>query len=92
MRISNYRIEGKRNIARDSTQTVIGPPKMPKDVSEKIAKSFGEAANEPEYRKFVIEKNAIPFYLPPDRAGQYLGEQREVCRSVMEKACILKGN
>ena len=40
---------------------VIGPPKMPKDITDKLAKAFEMAANDPEYQKFVIERNAIPF-------------------------------
>ena len=74
----------------ESTQTVIGPPKMPKDITDKLAKAFEKAANEPEYQKFAIERNAIPFVLTPEKAVQFLSQQREVCQSIMEKAGILK--
>lgn len=74
----------------ESTQTVIGPPKMPNEIAEKIAKAFERAGNDPEYQKFVIEKNAVPFVSNPEKAVEFLSKQREVCRSVMEKAGILK--
>jgi tripartite-type tricarboxylate transporter receptor subunit TctC len=73
-----------------TTHVVIGPPKMPKDVSDKIAKVFEAAANDPEYQKFLIERNAIPGYMPPDQALRHYDEQRKVYRIVMEKAGILK--
>lgn len=78
------------NIAWESTQTVIGPPKIPKDIAEKLAKSFEKAASEPDYIKFVIERNAFSFVTTLDKTAQFYDEQRKVCRSVMEKAGILK--
>jgi len=78
------------DVAWESTQTVIGPPKIPKDITEKLAKVFEKAANDPEYQKFVIERNAFPFVTTLGKTVQFYNEQREVCRSVMEKAGILK--
>ena len=78
------------DISVESTQTVIGPPKMPKDITDKLAKVFEIASNDQEYHKFVIERNALPFHLPPEKAGQFLNEQRSVCRLILEKAGILK--
>jgi tripartite-type tricarboxylate transporter receptor subunit TctC len=78
------------NVVWESTQTVIGPPKIPKDIAEKLAKTFEKAANEPEYIKFVIERNAFSFVTTLDKTVQFYDEQRKVCRSVMEKAGILK--
>ncbi|OGP94524.1 MAG: hypothetical protein A2157_08395 [Deltaproteobacteria bacterium RBG_16_47_11] len=74
----------------ESTQTVIAPPKMPKDIAEKLAKAFETAANDPEYVKFVIERNAFSFVTTLDKTVQFLNEQRKVYRSIMEKAGILK--
>ncbi len=74
----------------ESTQIVIGPPNMPKDITDKLVKVFEEGAKDSEFQKFVMERNAIPYYLPPNRALQFFNEQREVCRSVMEKAGVLK--
>ena len=78
------------DVVWESTQTVIGPPKIPKNITEKLAKTFEKAANDPEYQKIVIESNAIPFVTTLDKTVQFYNEQRKVCRSVMEKAGILK--
>jgi len=78
------------DVVIESTQTVIGPPKVPKDISEKLAKTFEKAANDPEYQKFVIERNAFPFVTTLDKTVQFYNEQRKVYRLVMEKAGILK--
>ena len=63
---------------------------MPKDVVDKIVKAFEIASNEPEFKKFAIERNAVPFYLPPDKAVLFFDEQKMVVRAIMEKAGILK--
>ena len=78
------------DIAWESTQLLMGPLKMPKDATEKLVNAFRVAASDPEYHKFVIERNAVPFYLPPDKSLQYFDEQRKVVRGVMEKTGILK--
>jgi tripartite-type tricarboxylate transporter receptor subunit TctC len=75
----------------ESAQTVIAPPKMPKDIAKKLAKAFETVGNDPEYQKFVIERNAFPFVTTLDKTVQFLDEQRKVYRSIMEKAGILKG-
>lgn len=74
----------------ESTQTVIAPPKMPKDIADKLAKAFEKAANEPEYKKLVAETNAFSFITTLDKSVQFLDDQRKVARSIMEKAGILK--
>ena len=74
----------------ESTQIVLGPPKMGKEVTQKLVKAFETAANDPEYKKFLTEKGTFSFYLPPDRAVQFFNERRKVARQVMDKAGILK--
>ncbi len=74
----------------ESTQILIAPPNLPAAIGGKLAKAFETAANEPEYKKFIIERNAVPFYQPPDQAVRFFDEQRKVVRVVMEKAGILK--
>lgn len=73
-----------------SSMVIIAPPKLPRDAADKLAKAFETAAADPEYQKFVAELNAVPFHLPPQRAVQFLNEQREVYRKIMGKAGILK--
>jgi tripartite-type tricarboxylate transporter receptor subunit TctC len=74
----------------ETTCTLIGPPKMPKDIVDKLAKASEKAVSDPAYQKFAFEKTVTPIYLSPDKALQYLDKQRIVYRSIMEKAGILK--
>jgi tripartite-type tricarboxylate transporter receptor subunit TctC len=78
------------DISWESPQTLLGPPKMPKDVVDKLAKVFEKVASEPEYQKIVVDRNANPLVLTPEKTVQFLNEQRKTCRTVMEKAGILK--
>jgi tripartite-type tricarboxylate transporter receptor subunit TctC len=78
------------NIFWESTQTVIAPPNMPKDIAGKLATAFEKAANEPEFKKFVVERNAFSFITTLEKSSRFLDEQRQVARSIMEKAGILK--
>jgi tripartite-type tricarboxylate transporter receptor subunit TctC len=68
----------------------VGPPKMPKDIVNKLTDTFEKATNSPEYRKFAMERNATAMYLPPDKAVDFLNRLRSFCVPVAEKAGILK--
>ena len=74
----------------ESTQILIGPPKMPREIVDRLVKAFEGSANDPEFKKFVIERNAVPFYLPPEKAVQYFDELKTIVRPIMDKAGILK--
>lgn len=69
---------------------IIGPPKMPKDVTDRLTKAFEMAANDPEYHKFLLERSASPFYLPPNKVMDYLDDRNKIVREIMDKAGILK--
>ena len=71
-------------------QVIIGPPKMPKAVTDKLVKVFKEASHDPDFHRFLAERNSPPFYLHPDQAITYLNEMRKSYRDIMEKAGILK--
>lgn len=73
-----------------STQVVLAPRNLPKDITERLVKTFEEAANDPGYLKTVAELYALPFYLPPQKAVAFLNEQRVVIRGIMEKSGTLK--
>jgi len=75
------------NIA--SIGSVVGPPKMPKEITDKLVKVF-KAANDAEYQKFVAERFVFPTYIPPEEAVKYLDEQIKGFRIIAEKAGILK--
>jgi len=78
------------DVVIESTSTIIGPPKMPGDIIDKIAKSSQKAVNSPNYQKFTMERTATAIYLPPHEAVHYLDEQIKIYRSIMEKAGVLK--
>lgn len=68
----------------------VGPPKMPKDILNKLTDAFEKATNSPEYRKFAMERNATAMYLTPDKAVDFLDRIKNFCVPVAEKAGILK--
>ena len=69
------------NVVWESTNMLIAPPKLPKDIADTLAKAFETAANDPEYVKFLSGLNAVPTYLPPDKVNSYLDERRGVVRN-----------
>jgi len=83
-------VEAGFDVHWESTQILLAPPKVPAPIVDKLVKAFEKAANEPEYRKFVIERNAVPFYQNPVQTVKFFDEQRKVVRGVMAKAGILK--
>ena len=73
-----------------STHIVMGPPKLPKDITDKLVKAVETAAKDPDYLKFISQYYAAPFYLTPEQAIPWFDGQRKVMRDVMGKAGILK--
>jgi tripartite-type tricarboxylate transporter receptor subunit TctC len=69
---------------------VFGPPRVPKDIMDKLAKVFETATNDPDYKKFLADRYVTPFYVSPEKMGSYLDGRRRVARQTMEKAGILK--
>ncbi len=69
---------------------VAGPPKIPKDITDKLVNAFKVAITDPEFQKFVRDRASNPMYLPPDQAIKYVDEQRRILRQIMEKVGILK--
>jgi tripartite-type tricarboxylate transporter receptor subunit TctC len=69
---------------------VAGPPKIPKAIEAKLVNAFEIAANDPEYRKFLLGHGSNPNYLPPAQAIQYFSNLRALMRRTMDKAGILK--
>jgi tripartite-type tricarboxylate transporter receptor subunit TctC len=78
------------NVSWESCGVLIGPPKMPAEVKEKLIQAFEKAANDPEYKKFLTDRFATPFYLAPDKVIPYLDGKRKLVRDIMTKAGIIK--
>jgi tripartite-type tricarboxylate transporter receptor subunit TctC len=77
-------------VSWESTNFFMGPPKMPKDIVDKIAKAIEKGVKEPDYVKFCGERNARWEYIPPDKVVAEFDKRRAVVRVIMEKAGILK--
>ena len=82
--------EAGYNVNWESTQILIGPPGMPKEAVDKLVKAFEVAANETDFKNFLISRGAFPFYLPPDKAIAFFDEQRKVVQGVMDRAGLVK--
>jgi tripartite-type tricarboxylate transporter receptor subunit TctC len=63
---------------------------MPKEITEKLLSVFQIAANDPEFKAFVIQNNGIPSYMLPEQTGKWFDDQRTIFREIMGKAGILK--
>lgn len=74
----------------ESFGMVVGPPKLPKEITDKLVKAFEVAVKDPEYEKFITQRNSFPFYLPPDQIIKYCDERQKVVRIIMQKAGLLK--
>lgn len=69
---------------------IVGPPKMPKEILDKLAKAFEAGVNDPEYQKFMNENHYAGIYMPSDKVIPYMDEQRNLFRAVMGETGILK--
>ena len=78
------------DVSIDSVNWVVAPPKIPRNIADKLIKALETAANDPEFHKFVFERNGIPFYLPGDKLIKTLDEQEKLYRRILEKAGLLK--
>jgi tripartite-type tricarboxylate transporter receptor subunit TctC len=68
----------------------VGPPKMPRDIVEKLDKAFEAGVNDADYQKFMNENHYTGHYLNPEKAKRFMDEQREIYRPAMREAGILK--
>jgi tripartite-type tricarboxylate transporter receptor subunit TctC len=73
-----------------STHLALAPPKLPGEVREVLLKAFEKAANDPEYKDFLVKNNGIPSYMTPEQTVKWMNDQVEVYREIMGKAGILK--
>lgn len=70
--------------------SVIGPPKMPKDVTDKLVKTFEKAIKDADFQNFIIDNNMIPSYMPPDEFLRFCEREEKVYRQILAKVGKLK--
>lgn len=74
----------------ESTNVMVGPPNMPKDVVDILSNAIYKAQQQPDFKKIVEERNARWEWIPPDKVIAAQDKQRDAIREVMRKAGILK--
>ncbi len=73
-----------------STHLALAPPKLPGEIRDILLKAFEKAANDPEYKDFLVKNNGIPSYATPEQTIKWMNSQRDVYREIMRSAGILK--
>ena len=97
----NERIPGKYNniptlkeigydVSVYSFASVIGPPKMPEEIVEKLVKAFEIVMKDPEIQDHCAARNYLVNYLPREQFIDFLNTERAIYRPVLERAGILK--
>ena len=78
------------DVSWESTNFVMGPQKMPKEIVAILVNAIEKAAKEPEFVKFVNERNTRWEYISPDKVVPAFDKRRDAVREIMRKAGILK--
>jgi len=78
------------DVSWESTNFVMGPPKLPKEIAAVLTSAIEKAVKEPEYIKYVNERNARWEWIPPEKIVSAFDKRKEAVREIMSKAGILK--
>ncbi len=78
------------DVSWESSNFVMGPPKLPKEVISVLVNAIEKAAKELEFVKYVNERNARWEYTAPDKIVPAFDKRRDTVREIMRKAGILK--
>lgn len=78
------------DVSWESMNFVFGPPKLPKEVVSVMVAAIEKAAREPEFIKFVNDRNARWEYVAPEKIAPLFDKRRDAVREIMRKAGILK--
>ena len=78
------------DVSWESTNFVMGPPNLPKEIVAVLVSAIEKAVKEPEYIKYVNERNARWEWIPPEKVVPAFDKRRDAVREIMSKAGILK--
>lgn len=78
------------DVSWESTNFIMGPPKLPKEIVAVLVPLIEKAVKEPEYVKFVNERNARWEWTPPEKIVPAFDKRRVTVREIMNKAGLLK--
>lgn len=73
-----------------SFASVLGPPKMPKEIVSTLSAALEKAIKDPEVEKTIIARNMIPEYMSPEAFLKFCNEQEGGYRAVLKKMGLLK--
>jgi tripartite-type tricarboxylate transporter receptor subunit TctC len=74
---------------RGGASAIIGPPKIPKEIVDRLAGTF-QTALDSQIQKHLLSCDQTPFFLRGEEAYKRLDAERDVMRSVLDKAGLLK--
>jgi tripartite-type tricarboxylate transporter receptor subunit TctC len=78
------------NVSWESTNFLMGPPKMPKEVVTVLVNAIEKAAKDPEYIKFANERNTRWEYIAPGDVIPAFDKRSATVKAIMAKSGILK--
>ena len=78
------------DVSWESTNFVMGPPRMPQAVVKVLVDAVEKAAKDPEFVKFAIERNTRWEYIPPGNIVPAFDKRRVAVKEIIAKAGILK--
>jgi tripartite-type tricarboxylate transporter receptor subunit TctC len=78
------------DVVWESTNFIMGPPKLPKEIVQALSDAVEKAAKDPEFVKFANERNTRWEYIAPANVNPMFDKRRAVVRDIMAKAGILK--
>jgi tripartite-type tricarboxylate transporter receptor subunit TctC len=78
------------DVSWESTNFLMGPPKMPKEVVDILVPAIEKAVKDPAFVKFAVERNTRWEYIPPGEVVRSFDKRRDTVRAIMSKAGILK--
>ena len=78
------------DVSWESTNFVMGPPRMPKEIVAVLVSAIEKAVKDPAYIKFANDRNTRWEYIPPQNIVPAFDKRRTAVREIMSKAGILK--
>jgi len=68
------------DVSWESTNFLMGPSKLPKEIATILASAIEKAVKDPEYIKFANERNTRWEYIPPDKIVADFDKRRDAVR------------
>jgi tripartite-type tricarboxylate transporter receptor subunit TctC len=78
------------DVAWESTNGLMAPPKFPKQYTDILIAAYKEATYAPDFKKFATELNARWEFIPPEQIVSTFDKRRTIVREIMRNAGLLK--